>query len=548
MNLLIMEKSEALAKEFYKIAIKSNLFHHICYCDLDEDLSLKIQNENPQFIILPIEYTKNDTYQVLRTLTSHYKECIFLITGNMTDYPRILEALKGGAGNFILRPFTQISIYTALRNALYLLNFQSIKNDEESKTLEQNERTELVRIRAEKLLFSLINTKNDPLHIYRDLCSFCPEYAYYEQCRVGIIAAEHLPLDTMQDNKGISSSALTRLMNDLMGSVPAGFAISGVKSSGEISLFFFRDLPNIELQCHRLCQEVYRVTGISLHIGLGPAMNFPNDVQESANIARMYSKSYNLLGEAPSTITSCDPRYSTLPYDFSALEQDLYAALLMGNVSSIRRCAHNFCDTLLEFGYLCIRQMERIRLIYHGMRTSWIESFRVLYAEISKDLYSPAFVFRPPYDSNGTFSRELLEIGLIEDLTQVSRFILHLSSPSRLDKNYLQSVKEYIHHNYTQDLTQKQIARQFNVTPNYLSAAFKKKFGTTMLNYIHELRFRQAKKMLENPDISIIDISHAVGFADAKYFSRIFRQRENLSPREYRKKILHERNAPLDSL
>jgi len=130
----------------------------------------------------------------------------------------------------------------------------------------------------------------------------------------------------------------------------------------------------------------------------------------------------------------------------------------------------------------------------------------------------------------------------------VSRFILHLSSPSRLDKNYLQSVKEYIHHNYTQDLTQKQIAKQFNVTPNYLSAAFKKKFGTTMLNYIHELRLRQAKKMLENPDISIIDISHAVGFADAKYFSRIFRQRENLSPREYRKKILHERNAPLDSL
>lgn len=540
MNLLILENSEESAKEIFVIASKSNLFYQIRFCGPVNDLSSKIKEEKPQLVILAMEYLKEDIFPLLTHLMECSDGCLFLVTGNMEDYPSILSALKAGAAGFILRPLAEISIYTALQNASARILSGLRTAPREPDGTVPYDHAELMRIKVEKLLFSLINTENDPFHLYRDLCSLSPEYTCLKRCRVGIISAEHLPLDTMNADSGLASSALARLMNNLMTQCQAGVAISGLKSSGEFSLFFFRDLENSETMCRSLCQEVRRLTGILLHVGLGPVLDFPQGAKESANIARKYAKSYNLIGKAPSTITACDPRYATLPYNFSQLEKSLYAALLTGNLSTIRHCAREFAQTIVEPGFLCIRQVERLRLIYHGMRTNWIESFRVLYAEAAKNLYSPPFVFRLPYDSNGSFSPELLENGLTGDLVQVSGFILNLSAPSRLDKHFLQSVREYIHHNYTQSLSLKQVAGQFGVTPNYLSSAFKKKFGSTMIHYIHELRFQQAKKMLEDPSINIIDIAHTVGFTDAKYFSRIFQKKEGISPREYRKKVLGE--------
>ena len=538
MKLLISEDCQENAQELYRTTIKSNLFYQICVCGPEEDLRERIQAENPQLVIVAVEKGKEDIFHMMQNFVSTFPGSLFLVSGNMKDYPQILSALQGGACDFILRPFAEITIRTALQNALARIRSREGSTLPAPQPHASQDHAELTRIKAEKLLFTLIHTDNSPLPLYQDLCSLAPEYTYLRRCRVGIIAAEHLPLDTGNPDTSLASAALARLINNLMIQNHSGVAISGLKSSGEFSLFFFHNLEDSVLQCRNVCSEVRRLTGILLHVGLGPVMDFPERVQESANIGRQYAKSYNLLEKAPSAITSCDPRCSTLPYNFSQLEQDLYAALLTGNFSTIRRCARQFCQTIVEPGYLCIRQLERIRLIYHGMRTNWIESFRVLYADASRERYSPPFVFRPPYDADGNFSLEQMENGLVEDLSQVSGFILSLSAPSRLDKHFLQSVQEYIVHNYTQDLSLKQIAQQFGVTPNYLSAAFKKKFGTTMIQYIHSLRFQQAKKMLEDPGISIVDIAHTVGFADSKYFSRIFQKKEGLSPREYRKKIL----------
>ncbi|MCD8077376.1 MAG: helix-turn-helix domain-containing protein [Lachnospiraceae bacterium] len=537
MNLLIYEKSEKLGKEIYATAMKSNLFYQI-RCGQSGSLFSKMEDLHPHLIVVAIELIREDIPYRLNRLSAMYPGCAFLVTGGMENYTSLLAALRSGAVSFILRPFAEISIHTALQNAVARILTMPPETSEEIGFEQAESQAELHRIKAEKLLFSMINTDNPSVFLYRDLCSFAPEYNSYHQCRVWILAAEHLPLYSMTEGSGLASSALARLMNNLMMQNHAGVAISGLKSSGEFSLFFFQDLDNSDALCRSICMEVRNLTGLLLHVGLGPVKKFPEEVQASADIARIHAKSFNLLKPSPSTITRCDPRYKTLPYNFSRLEQNLYAALLTGNSSTIRHQAHDFTATIIEQEFLCIRQMERLRLIYHGMRTNWIESFRVLYAEAAQELYSPAFVFRLPYDETGAFSADLFEQYLTDDLMAVSRFILALSAPSRLDKHFLQSVHEYVYKNYTEDLSLKQLAQQFSVSPNYLSSAFKKKYNISLLNYIHELRLTQAKELLGDPSLSIQDVSHAVGFSDAKYFSRLFQKKEGISPREYRKNLL----------
>jgi AraC-like DNA-binding protein len=78
------------------------------------------------------------------------------------------------------------------------------------------------------------------------------------------------------------------------------------------------------------------------------------------------------------------------------------------------------------------------------------------------------------------------------------------------------------------------VARELGYAPDYLTRVFKKQTGTTTLEYLNSVRLQKAKNMLLNTDMTISQIAYAVGFADEKYFMRLFRRRENVTPTKYR--------------
>ena len=48
----------------------------------------------------------------------------------------------------------------------------------------------------------------------------------------------------------------------------------------------------------------------------------------------------------------------------------------------------------------------------------------------------------------------------------------------------------------------------------------------------------QVKKLLENPENRIADISIMVGYDNARYFNKVFKQYMGMTPSEYREKVL----------
>ena len=63
--------------------------------------------------------------------------------------------------------------------------------------------------------------------------------------------------------------------------------------------------------------------------------------------------------------------------------------------------------------------------------------------------------------------------------------------------------------------------------------------GLTYRAVIDNLRFDEARKLLEQSDAQIIDVAAAVGFDDPANFSRMFRRIGGLSPREFRRTLEH---------
>ena len=64
--------------------------------------------------------------------------------------------------------------------------------------------------------------------------------------------------------------------------------------------------------------------------------------------------------------------------------------------------------------------------------------------------------------------------------------------------------------------------------------------GESPLAYLQTVRIEVAKKILENSVQTISEITQQVGYEDVSSFSKMFKRRVGLSPREYRGRFSKE--------
>lgn len=83
------------------------------------------------------------------------------------------------------------------------------------------------------------------------------------------------------------------------------------------------------------------------------------------------------------------------------------------------------------------------------------------------------------------------------------------------------------------------IAAENNMTLKTMERLFRKYTGVSPAAYLSGLRLEHAAELLKSPECSITETAFRCGFSNLAYFSRVFRQKYGLSPREYR----HNSNA-----
>lgn len=107
----------------------------------------------------------------------------------------------------------------------------------------------------------------------------------------------------------------------------------------------------------------------------------------------------------------------------------------------------------------------------------------------------------------------------------------------------VERIVDYIFANLTGDLNLQQIAEQFNYSTVYVNRILKRETGCSTIQFIKQKRTALAKAMLYLDDISVDEVSAAVGFNSFNYFCRVFRQMEGISPTEYREMMRRGRTG-----
>ena len=108
------------------------------------------------------------------------------------------------------------------------------------------------------------------------------------------------------------------------------------------------------------------------------------------------------------------------------------------------------------------------------------------------------------------------------------------------DDELIVKITRFIQSNYRRDLSLQEIADIFNVSTFYISRLFRMKKGITFKEYINTLRIEKAKQiLLENPDITVLELAKQVGYNRSETFYRVFKSIEGDTPKGY----LNRKNA-----
>lgn len=124
---------------------------------------------------------------------------------------------------------------------------------------------------------------------------------------------------------------------------------------------------------------------------------------------------------------------------------------------------------------------------------------------------------------------ESVEQSVLETVRGINKCIQQLENPT------ITAVKHYVETHYAEKLTLEVVAGEVFLNSAYLAALFKKETGLTFLEYLTSVRIHHAKLLLQDLKLSISQITHAVGYNDSKYFTRIFTKSTGVKPLEYRK-------------
>lgn len=105
------------------------------------------------------------------------------------------------------------------------------------------------------------------------------------------------------------------------------------------------------------------------------------------------------------------------------------------------------------------------------------------------------------------------------------------------DLKLVKEAKDTFDVGYKNPINIAHISKQLGVSTNHLIKLFKEHYGFTPSQYIVKIRVDKAAELLNQKDISIIDIAYMTGFMSLSNFYKCFKQQIGYTPNDYRKNV-----------
>jgi AraC-like DNA-binding protein len=153
---------------------------------------------------------------------------------------------------------------------------------------------------------------------------------------------------------------------------------------------------------------------------------------------------------------------------------------------------------------------------------------------------------RISYRLNRKLSSRILGCNAVDELLELAGsqiiplsyclLVRQLSFPGIKDKDIVRAIR-YIHDHHHERISLRELADHVGLSPEYLSAKFKRETGVTTSRYISKMHVEEAKALLRFTDLSIGEIAAQLVYSSQSHFQSAFKRETGTTPQQYRMSV-----------
>ncbi|AZQ63274.1 AraC family transcriptional regulator [Flammeovirga pectinis] len=113
----------------------------------------------------------------------------------------------------------------------------------------------------------------------------------------------------------------------------------------------------------------------------------------------------------------------------------------------------------------------------------------------------------------------------------------------KITKDQLQialKIRDLILNNMDAPLTIPELSKEIGISPTLAKTIFNQAFGLPIYGFYQSRRMEQAKELLDEGELSIKDIAFDIGYSNVSHFTRSFRKKYGINPKQYAMRIKNQ--------
>lgn len=109
--------------------------------------------------------------------------------------------------------------------------------------------------------------------------------------------------------------------------------------------------------------------------------------------------------------------------------------------------------------------------------------------------------------------------------------------PGRHQDEEIIQVQLWLNQNFNKVIQLADLSKSFGMSTRHFDRRFKAATGKTPLRYLQEIRIANARELLKNTNLSVLEVAHRVGYSDTAHFSALYKTLTHMTPSAFRKSV-----------